>query len=66
MKQRLQYWRAHTKKFVCIKTHCRGAVPHRRLNQNYLLVLEGLHPPVEAWVVRGSPQGQGHWKVPLE
>ena len=40
--------------------------PHRRLNQNYLLVLEGLYPPVEAWVVRGSPQGQGHWKIHLE
>ena len=22
-------------------------------------------PPVEAWVSRGSPQGWGHWKVPL-
>ena len=39
--------------------------PHRRPNQNCLLVLGGLHLPVESWVVRGSPQGQGHWKVPL-
>jgi len=22
-------------------------------------------PPVEAWVSRGSPQRQGHWKGPL-
>ena len=22
-------------------------------------------PPVEEWVGRGSPQGWGHWKVPL-
>ena len=21
--------------------------------------------PVEVWVSRGSPQGRGHWKVPL-
>ena len=22
-------------------------------------------PPVEVWGSRGSPQGQGHWKVPF-
>ena len=22
-------------------------------------------PPMEVWVSRGSPQGRGHWKVPL-
>ena len=37
--------------------------PHRRMNQNYLLVVG--QPPVETWVGRGSPQRQGHWKVPL-
>ena len=34
--------------------------PHRRLNQNYLLVLKGL-----LWSQQGSPGGWGQWKVPL-
>ena len=33
----------------------KGAMTHRRLNQNYLLVLEGLR--------RSTPQGLGHWKL---
>ena len=34
--------------------------PHRRLNQNYLLVFGG--SPVEAWVGRDSPQRRGRWQ----
>ena len=58
-KQRLQYGGPH---FACTKTQRRGAGTHRKLNQNYLLVLEGLL--WRHWLA-GAHQGMGRWKVAL-
>ena len=55
---------AHKQNLACTKTQRKGAATHRRLNQNYALVLGG--SPVEVWVGRGSPQGLGHWQQQSE
>ena len=59
---RLWSWRAQTK---CMpsKTGRRGAVTPPKTEPKLPASAGG--PPVEVWVSRGSPQGQGHWKVPL-
>ena len=51
----------NTNKILCaLRPRGEEQWPHRRLNPNYLLVLEGL-----LWISRGSPQGRGHREVPL-
>ena len=52
----------HRQSCAPTKTQRRGAVTHRRRNQKYLLVWEGL-----LWRCGsvGAPQGRGHWKVCL-
>ena len=53
----------HKQNSVCTKTQRRGAVTLQETESKPSASVGG--PPVEAWVGRGSPQGQGHWKFPL-
>ena len=53
----------HKKNFGCTKIQRREAVTPQETEPNLFASVGG--PPVEAWVSRGSPQGWGHWKVPL-
>ena len=50
----------HTQSSVCIRTQGKEQWPHKRLNQTYLLVLEGLLQRQGGGC--GSPWGQGHWQ----
>ena len=59
-----------TNKILCTPAQGKGAVPHRRLNQAYLLVLEGLLWGMGwQWLAVGTlHQGHWHqqsWRVPL-
>ena len=55
--------RGHKQNFTCTETQRRGAVTTQETEPKLPASVGG--PPVEAWVSRGSPQGQGHWKDPL-
>ena len=53
----------HTQSSVHTETQGKEQWPHRRLNQTYLLVLEGLLQRQDGGVCGcGSPWGQGHWQ----
>ena len=56
----------HKQNFAHTKTQRKGAVNPQETEPKLPASVAG--PPVEmwvAWVGRGSPQEQGHWKVPL-
>ena len=53
----------HRQNLECTKIQRKGAVTTRETEPKLPVSVGG--PPVEAWVSRGSPQGQGHWKFPL-
>ena len=52
----------HKQNFSWTKTQRRGVVPHRRQNQNYLLILNASCGSM-GW--QGLTMGYGHWKVPV-
>ena len=61
-KQMLQSWR-HKQNLTCAKTQRKEAVIPQATEPKLPAGVEG--SSVEVWVSRGSPQGQGYWKVPL-
>ena len=61
-KQRLQSWRAQTKFCLHQDPEERSSDP-KETEPKPPASVGG--PPVAVWVGRGSPQGRGHWKVPL-
>ena len=53
----------HKQNFVCTKTQRKAAVTPQEVEQKLHTSVGG--SPRKAWVDRGSPQGQGHWEVPI-
>ena len=53
----------HKQNFACTKTQRKGAVTPQETEPKLPASVGG--PPVKEWVGRGSPQGRGHWKIPL-
>ena len=53
----------HKQNLARTKIQRKGAVTPRETEPKLHASVGG--SPVEAWVGRGSPQGQGHWKFPL-
>ena len=53
----------HKQNLAHSETQRKGAVTSQETEPKLPASTGGL--PVEAWVRRSSPQGQGHWQVPL-